>query len=802
LKDFCIEIINAKTMKPNSLIISFLIVFSAAMYSQKSTQTVRGIVADKDSKLPLPGVIVIIPGTNPLIGTSTDANGEFKLKNVPVGRNNISFSYLGYKETSANDIEINSGKELVLNINMEESVTTLQEVAVVGHRNKTQAQNDMNTISSRTFSVEETGRYAGSRNDVSRMATNYAGVSNGDDSRNDIIIRGNSPIGLLWKLEEMEIYSPNHFTTVGSSGGPISMLNYNVISNSDFMTGAFPAEYGNATSGVFDIKMRNGNNQKREYMLQAGALGTEMMLEGPFSNNYKGSYLVNYRFSTTSILTAMDIKFGYSGQADYQDVSFNFDLPINKKLSMTFFGIGGKSLYKVLYKDKKEADFSPDGYINLNSFFETQTGAAGMSMMYRISENTYLKTIVGASGVNEDGREDSVGIANLDEYPSYRGNNYLYKLSLHTYIKSKLNAKNKLKIGIISDRNSYSMDSKYGRLSDGTLETMKYGDGSAILFQSYAQWTYSFTDNILLNSGLHYQFLELNNDWILEPRVGLKWNFLPKQTLSFGYGLHGQMQILPIYLNATRIQGSLNNTNINLNFNKSHQFVLGYNYMIANNTALKVETYYQNLYDIPINQSNTRTSYSAINEGMSYLLADEDSLENNGVGRNFGMEVTFERFFSRGYYYMLTASLYDSKYKGSDGIWRNTAFNGKYVFNILTGKEFKITEKAKLVFDIKFTTAGGKRYTPINYEASAAVHKAVRVNNEAYSKQYEPYFRTDAKLTWRFNGLGKTHEFFINIDNVFNNKNVFAQTYDLNKNELGYIYQLGIFPTFQYKIYF
>jgi hypothetical protein len=789
-------------MKPYSLLISLFLFFNAALFAQKSTQTVRGIVIDKDSRLPLPGVTVIIPGTSPLIGTSTDANGEFKLKNVPVGRNNILFSYLGFKETSANDIEINSGKELVLNINMEESITTLQEVAVVGHRNKTQAQNDMNTISSRTFSVEETGRYAGSRNDVSRMASNYAGVSNGDDSRNDIIIRGNSPIGLLWKLEEMEIYSPNHFTSVGSSGGPISMLNYNVIANSDFMTGAFPAEYGNASSGVFDIKMRNGNNQKREYMLQAGALGTEMMLEGPFSNSYKGSYLVNYRFSTTSILTAMDIKFGYSGQADYQDVSYNFNLPVNNKLSMTFFGMGGKSIYKVLYKDKKEADFSPDGYINLNSFFETQTGAAGMSMMYRVSNNTYFKTIIGASGVNENGREDSVGIANLDEYPSYRGNNYLYKLSLHTYIKSKLNAKNKLKIGIITDRNTFSMDSKYGRLTDGTLQTMKYGDGSAILFQSYAQWAYSFTDDLLLNSGLHYQYLELNNDWVLEPRVGLKWNFLPRQTLSFGYGLHSQMQVLPIYLNATKNQGNLYNTNKNLSFNKSHQFVVGYNCMLTSNTAIKVETYYQNLFDIPVNQGNTLTSYSAINEGMSYLYADEDSLVNNGVGRNYGVEITFERFFSRGYYYLLTASLYDSKYKGSDGTWRNTAFNGKYVFNVLAGKEFKVTEKSKLVFDIKLTTAGGKRYTPINYEASAIAREAVRVNDEAYSKQYKPYFRTDVKLTWRFNGLGKAHEVFVNIDNVFNNQNVFAQTYDPNKNELGYIYQLGIFPTFQYKIYF
>jgi hypothetical protein len=199
------------------------------------------------------------------------------LKNVPLGRQSFQTSYLGYKNYNISNIEVNAGKELVLDIHLEESVTALEEISVTGYKNKTIGINEM-SVSSRMFSVEETGRYAGSLNDVSRMATNYAGVTNADDSRNDIVIRGNSPSGLLWRLEDMEIPSPNHFTSVGSSGGPISMLNYNVIANSDFMSGAFPAEYGNATSGIFDIKLRNGNNSKREYMAQVGALGTEFML--------------------------------------------------------------------------------------------------------------------------------------------------------------------------------------------------------------------------------------------------------------------------------------------------------------------------------------------------------------------------------------------------------------------------------------------------------------------------------------------------------------------------------------------
>lgn len=780
-----------------------IIIFSSSnLFSQQLTQTVRGVVTDKDTKTPLIGVNVIILNTLPLIGATTDANGEFLLKKVPVGRRDLQVTYVGYKNLMINNIEINSGKEVVLNLNIEEDITSLKEVAVTAYKNKTQGQNEMSTISSRTFSVEESGRYAGSRNDVSRMASNYAGVTNGDDSRNDIVIRGNSPNGLLWKLEEMEIPSPNHFTGVGSSGGPVSMLNYNVISNSDFMTGAFPAEFGNATSGVFDIKLRNGNNKKREYMFQAGALGTELMFEGPYSSNYGGSYLFNYRFSTTTILTQMGVKFGYSGKADYQDLSYNLNFPVGDKATLSFFGMGGYSVYKALYKDKKEADFSPTGFINTNNYYVSGTGVAGVSLMQRINENTYIKTIAGISGVSEEGKEDSVALDYSKEYPRYRANNYQYKLTFHSYIKSKINARNKFKLGLIADQYTFDMVTKFRGEQTGLLAPQRLGSGSAVLYQAYGQWAYSFTDNLVLNSGLHYQYFALNNDQMLEPRVGLKWSLNQKQSLTFGYGLHGQTQILPLYFVTTPLGDDFVNTNRNLKFSKSHQYIIGYSYLLASNTAFKVETYYQQLYDIPVNRSYNPTSFSAINEGMSYVMSDEDSLVNNGTGRNVGVEVTLERFFSKGYYYLFTASVFDSKYKGSDGKERNTAYNGRYVFNILGGKEFKVSDRSKILVDIKLSTSGGKRYTPIDESASAAKGSPVRIDEKAFTQQFKDYFRADLKVTYRFNGFGKSHELFINIDNVLNTQNVFAQTYNARTHSLENIYQLGLFPTFQYKVYF
>ena len=183
----------------------------------------------------------------------------------------------------------------------------MKAVEITAKEEKNRAQNDLALVSARGFSVEETQRYAGSFDDPGRMAQSYAGVAAGDDGSNELVVRGNSPRGVLWKMEGMEIPNPNHFSEQGSGGGAISMLKGGMMANSDFYTGAFPAEYGNAASGVFDINLRKGNNQKREYAAQIGLLGVEGAMEGPFKAGYEGSYLVNYRYSTLDMLRAIGI---------------------------------------------------------------------------------------------------------------------------------------------------------------------------------------------------------------------------------------------------------------------------------------------------------------------------------------------------------------------------------------------------------------------------------------------------------------------------------------------------------------
>ena len=771
--------------------------------AQQLTQTVRGTVVDQDSKAPLFGVNIVVVNSDPFLGTTSDMDGNFKLENVPVGRQNIQLTYIGYKESTVANLEVNTGKEVVLNLQMVESIAQLQEATVVAEQDKKEALNEMTSISSRQFSVEETGRYAGSRNDVSRMAANYAGVSNANDSRNDIVIRGNSPNGLLWRMEGMDIPSPNHFSSVGSNGGPISMLNYNVISNSDFLTSAFPAEYGNALSGVFDIKLRNGNNQKREHMFQLGALGTEFMVEGPFSKEYNGSYLLNYRFSTTSILTQMGIDFGFSGTADYQDIAFKFNLPTKKAGTFSIFGLGGNNIYKVNADERLEDNFDETVADNTNDIFENSLGIGGINHRYLFKNNkTYINTTLGFSGQLSSGRSDSVSTVNegLTEY--YRADNNKYRFTLHSYLKTKFNSKNTLKTGIIAEQQSFELKEQLYDPAVGAMYAYKDADGSAELLQAYTQWQHKFNDDLVLNTGVHYQRFMLNDAQAIEPRAGLRWNFRGNQSLNAGYGLHSQLQILPTYFVATQTPNGVLSTNENLDFSKSHHFVIGYDNALTENTVIKVEAYYQSLFDIPIHMATEPSSFSLVNEGGTFVLHDEDNLVNEGTGTNIGMELTLERFFNKGFYYLFTASVFDSKYTGSDGVERNTAFNGNYVGNLLFGKEFKINTNNKLIIDLKFSAAGGRRYTPIDLAASQLAGDAILIDREAFSLQQKDYFRSDLKITYRINRKRVSHEVFLNIDNVFDNQNVFAQTYSARTGQIENIYQLGMFPTFQYKIQF
>ncbi len=777
-------------------IVTLFFLVAGSFFASAQVQRITGNIYDEASKAPLAGVVVVVQNSNPLRGGVTDENGHFKIDSVSIGRHSLRLSYMSYEEKAVNDLEVTAGKEVNLNLAMMEAVRSLNEVTVKYDRSqdKNRTINDMALTSARSFNVDETKQYAGSLGDPSRMAANFAGVVAGNDSRNDIVVRGNSPTGMLWEIEGLNSPNPNHFGTLNSTGGPVSMLNNNNIDKSDFFTGAFPAQYGNALAGVFDIKLRNGNMDKPEYVAQVGFNGFEGGAEGPIGKKKKTSYIVNYRYCTLGIFKALGINLGTGTAVPvYQDLNYKVVSEISKSSKLSLFGINGISKADFLGKDvdtTKPDLYGGNPYANQRSRFATTIN--GLAYDHQISERSSMRILLGFCTTYQRYRADSISSVDGSVHPNAAGDFTTEKATLQWAYVHKFSAKDNIQAGLNYDNTAFHV--AYKELNPGEPDKIYANQtGDMGLEQAYMQWKHRFNKDFSFVVGMHFQFLDLNNSFAAEPRAGLRYNINTRNAISLGVGLHNQAQNVYDYFIQTPTAAGVALTNKNLGFTQSQHAVLSYDLNITRNMRIKMETYYQYINKVPVTSSPS--SYSMLNSGADFNLDNKDSLVNKGTGSNYGAELTIEHFLSHGFYILVTGSLVNSRYKGSDGVERNTAFNTGYVANLLAGKEFKIGRKGSiLALNIKTSSIGGKYLTPIDAAASQIAGSAVYNDNLAYSVQQSGYFRTDFKISFKKEYRHSTMEFSLDLENITNHKNVFDQTYDVRTNRIVNNYQQGFFP--------
>ncbi|SDE29529.1 TonB-dependent receptor [Niabella drilacis] len=767
--------------------------FSHSLLVAQTTQTqwVRGRVVDDVTRFPIEDATIAVLGTG-LPSARSDKDGYFKL-NIPLGRYSLLVTHTGYETGTAADVLVTAGKEEQLVIPLTEKTTVLEAV-VVQAKSGQAMNNEMVAVSGTVFNPADTRRFAGSIGDPARMISAMAGVANASDGRNDIVVRGNSPLGLLWQVEGVTIANPNHYGSLASTGGPVSILNANSLAKSDFIAGAFPAQYGNALGGVFDLRLRNGNSEKTEAVGEIGFAGFEAGIEGPFSRRSKASYLVNYRYSTVGLLQAVGFNVGTgSSIPEYQDINFKIHIPLSAKNTLSAWGMGGPSKIDFL---GNEADTTKNqnlyGAENTNIFSRFFTGIAGLNLETHFGRKTFGKLSIGINRATEKGLADSISEQTREAFRTGESRFKTSRYEVAYTLAHKFSARSSLLSGVTATAFQYQLFDKriYGNYESETIQIDE--NTNTALLQAFSQLKHRFTERLTFTAGLHYQQLTLNGSRAVEPRASLQYDLPGRQTISVAYGDHAQMQSPVVYFKRSYINGQPVYTNRQLGFTRSRQMVLSYANQLASSLRLRAEAYYQKLSHVPV--TRYPSGFSMLNEGAGFGILLKDSLVNKGTGANYGVDLTLEKSFSRYYYFLITGSLFQSRYKGSDGVERNTTFNNNYIANILTGKDFRL-EGDQHIFSVslRMTVMGGRYVSPVDAAASASGRGTTYdEDRNPYSIKQAPYYRADLKFGGRRNFKRSTLEGGVDLRNITNRQNLFVQLYDRKTQKVVNQYQPGI----------
>lgn len=760
-----------------------ILLFSNTLHAQIATQNIRGKISDPLSQRPIAYASIGIPAINK--ATFSDSLGNFLLPNIPIGHHDVHIQALGYEPYIAKEILLISGKEYFLNASLRERIATLGEVLVLPQRSKEEALNPQATLSTRTLSVEEAARFAGGFDDPARLVAAFAGVSS-NVGNNGISIRGNNPKYLQWKLEGIEIPNPNHFADNASFGaGVLSALSSHSMGPSDFFTGAFPAEYNNALSGVFDMNIRKPNTGKRSRVFSIGLTGIDYAEEGSFRKEGDAAYLFNSRISTLSLLKPILPEDGGKG-VDYQDLSFKMIFPTKRAGEFSIFGIG--------LNDFTGLNPKPDT-LQWERLLDRQEhsirmymGTIGLKHRARISPNTYLHSTLAATS---NGLNFSIDQRNADgtNFSDSRVRHVLSNLILNTYFQKRISKRHQNKTGILIT------DMRYKLALDKLGTSVVDERGRSLLLNAYSSSSYAISARARIHIGLHAQVFSLNGDWSLEPRLGWKYRRNARHSISMGYGLHSRLEKLNYYFARNTMYADVL-PNKNLGFTKAHHFVAGYDWSLSEDLHLKVEPYYQFLFDVPVVAGS---SFSFINLTNDWFF--NQPLENTGLGENYGIDVSLDRYLRNGFYYSATVSVFNSSYRGGDKIWRNTRFNRNYVLNFLTGKEWVFGSMQHKTFgaNVRFSYQGGDRYSPIDLTGSVATESVVFDERDAFSQQLSSSFVTHFTLVYRVNKKQRTTEWALKVLNAGGHEEFYEFVYNYKSRGVEELRRAVVVPNLSWK---
>lgn len=800
------------------LLLLLLFPFATAL----GQSTIKGRVSSAQTGEGLPGAALLLQweGADRQIRSRTalaDSSGYFSFSGqlsekdapevqpaLPPGRYTLTVHFLGYATWYLSELLLTNARDVVLEIALEELPRTLGEVEVRAQRSALQSAE---MPGARMMTVEQTQRFAATFFDPARLAAFYPGVVTANDQGNALSVRGNSPNGMLWRLEGLDIVNPNHLSNTGTaadrptaSGGGVNILSAQMLDNSTFLNGAFPAGYGNALSGVMDMRLRKGQPE-RLFTIQAGLIGIDVAAEGPFREGGQSTFLANYRYSAVGLLAAAGLDFGGETIA-FQDLSFHLSFPGKNGGQFTVFGMGGRS--RNLFASPADTARWESGKDRYNIRFASEMGALGFSYARRIAPRLMWRAAGALSAAGHERTADLFlsGLARMQNRPLRLETDQIaeQRHSLTTSAEWKPSARAEAVAGVMVSRTGGQAEARY-LTPEKEVRSAVSGMADAWLWQAYATARWWPAPKWQLRAGLHATHFSLGEKArAIEPRAGIGWWPASGHSFHLSYGLHSQPQQMTTYFSAVSLPGGgFAYPNRMLGLTRAHHSSLAWHYEPTPDWQLRTELYRQHLFRVPVSLS--RPAVSALNLIENLLT---DSLANSGTGRNTGLEVSAEKRFSRRYFLLLSGAFYEAIYIGVDGVKRNTRFNGRYAFNMAWGREWRLkgTKDRVLIYSLRAVYLGGFRQLPIDLPASQQAQATIWQDGAGFVLPGEDYYKADLRIALRKNKTRWTRTLALDIQNLTNRRNFAFRYYDALADQVLVQHQLGIIPVLSWKVEF
>jgi len=756
------------------------------------SQLIEGLLIDAETLEPLGGVIVFVEDSYPIISTSSDADGYFRLDRVPLGRQTLKAQKAGYRTFYTDNIVLRSSKPAYLEASMEAQ----KDLKWGDDFRENRPLNSFSVVSTRSFNVEETQRYPGAINDPSRMALSFPAVQSYWDNNADMIIRGNPTATQTFFLEGVELLGMGHFAAPMSRNGGVSALSIALLDKSDFSAGGFAAEYGNAQSAVLDMHFRKGNPNQQAYSFRFGLIGIDFSAEGPIQRG-QSSFLLNYRYSTLGVLSQFGLYVVRSNVANtFQDLSFNLSWESkDRRKELRFFGLGGLGSEQWLIKEDSTNWINRLDHNSIDS--RTANGTLGLKYSEVLGKGAYFQATAGAS-VN--GTIYNVNNAPMDSTRIESNSLLVQQYSLSGVYSKKLDQKFRLKTGLNLYGQLYDLHHDYYNYDAERLDTfLATGLKFNYWARGYAQIQWNLSKRWQILAAGAFLFQGYNNTYCLEPRTALMYRPSKKTKLALSYGVYGQLLPLGTYETQTKI-----NPNETLEIANSQHLILSWRQALRYDLSTLVEAWYQYGSNQPIG-SEAGSTFWLYNQRKSFGRVPLASL---GANRNYGIDLSIEKVFRRGFFLMSSLSLFRSNYRAIDNNWYRSRYDNHFVANFTTGYEWTLPRGGRLLCSARLLANGGYRYMPADTAASLAQNRMVFDESQGYSlgqsdEDVPVYYRLDFRLAYRKNYKKSSLTLSLDVQNMSNNlNNLYQPFYHFQEDRIYNAYQSGILPVIAMELDF